>query len=562
MTDHEIEKQKRGSILKTRILSLLLAAFLLCSVFVLAASAQDDGRTVVVACSDFQNKEGDEKGAALVSKILGNIKNDGYEADGFLCCGDYTVELGRSDQLACSANGLETLKNTVHGIMPGLRYEAYVKGNHDPTINAGNTGLSPSGANDTDEYGVYVIHENEYMWQQRSVTQRRMVIQTANALEAYLTKKVKEGYRKPVFIITHLPLNYSMRTYEDGDAMFASYLYNVIDSAAKKGLNIFYLFGHDHSHGWDNYLGASSIYLEKGDTIYIAGEKGQKTQPNAKKLSFTYMNAGYVGYYTVEDYDEAPVDKTLTMTVFSFGEGEMQIFRYDENGVHDLKSAGYHNGRGSDVGQISEEERVAYYKPDPRVIPSGRTEFLNPFTDVTYKDWYFGAVGYSYLESLFNGTSAVTFSPNASMNRAMLVTVLWRLEGSPEKTASASFTDVKQGTWYDEPVSWAYGCGIVKGTTDTTFAPEGIITREQMAAILYRYSEYKTYNTEKRTDLSAFPDAASVSSYAKEAVRWSVAEGLITGSLSGGKTYILPKDGATRAQVAAILERFVGTVTD
>ena len=141
------------------------------------------------------------------------------------------------------------------------------------------------------------------------------------------------------------------------------------------------------------------------------------------------------------------------------------------------------------------------------------------------------------------------------MSRAMLVTVLWRLEGSPAISGSNPFTDLKQA-WYKDAVNWAYQNSIVNGTDADKFSPNGNITREQMAAILYRYSEYKGKDVSARADISAYPDADTTHSYAKEAISWTNAEGLITGSKEGNQTVLAPRASATRAQVATILMRY------
>ena len=187
-------------------------------------------------------------------------------------------------------------------------------------------------------------------------------------------------------------------------------------------------------------------------------------------------------------------------------------------------------------------------------------EFTNgvlPFTDVREADWFYDDVVYAYENGLFSGTSDTTFSPNASMTRAMLVTVLYRLEGQPTVSGRSGFSDVKLNSYYEDAVTWAADNGIVNGTGATTFSPNANVTREQMAAILYRYAQYKQYGTTASAGLNGFSDAAKVSAYAKTPLSWAVAEKLVNGS--EGK--LLPTGNATRAQVAAILHRFVENVT-
>ena len=188
--------------------------------------------------------------------------------------------------------------------------------------------------------------------------------------------------------------------------------------------------------------------------------------------------------------------------------------------------------------------------------PASKPEVKLPFTDVSTSDWFYDDVAFVYENGLFSGTDSRSFSPNASMTRAMLVTVLYRLEGEPTVTGRSSFTDVRSGTYYEKAVIWAAANGIVTGTDSTSFSPDAKVTREQLAAILYRYAQYRKLDTDASAKLNSFTDADSVSAYASEALGWAVSEGLINGA--SGK--LMPKGDATRAQVAAILHRFVKNV--
>lgn len=188
--------------------------------------------------------------------------------------------------------------------------------------------------------------------------------------------------------------------------------------------------------------------------------------------------------------------------------------------------------------------------------PASKPEVKLPFTDVSTSDWFYDDVAFVYKNGLFSGTDSRSFSPNASMTRAMLVTVLYRLEGEPTVTGRSSFTDVRSGAYYEKSVIWAAANGIVTGTDSTSFSPDAKVTREQLAAILYRYAQYRKLDTDASAKLNSFTDADSVSAYASEALGWAVSEGLINGA--SGK--LMPKGDATRAQVAAILHRLVKNV--
>ena len=195
-------------------------------------------------------------------------------------------------------------------------------------------------------------------------------------------------------------------------------------------------------------------------------------------------------------------------------------------------------------------EKDPEYKPTEPVPPV-------EFTDVEEKAWYYDAVEYAVTNGLMNGIGHGKFDPEGTMTRAMLVTVLWRYEGKPMGYQN-TFVDVnaKSGSWYIDAVAWASANNIVNGVGHDKFDPEGEITREQMATILFRYANWKGIDVSKRGDLSNFPDADKVSGYATAAMQWAVAEGLINGS--DGK--LLPQGNATRAQVATILVRFIENI--
>lgn len=176
-----------------------------------------------------------------------------------------------------------------------------------------------------------------------------------------------------------------------------------------------------------------------------------------------------------------------------------------------------------------------------------------PFGDVKTTDWFYNDVKYVYEKGMMAGTAADVFAPNATTTRAMIVTILYRLEGSPAVTGTSAFVDVPAGQWYTDAVNWAAANQIVKGTSATTFAPNDSITREQMAAILYRYAQYKGYDVTKKADLSGYSDNSQVSAYAKDALAWANAAKLINGVTN---TTLAPQGNATRAQVSAILHRF------
>ena len=174
--------------------------------------------------------------------------------------------------------------------------------------------------------------------------------------------------------------------------------------------------------------------------------------------------------------------------------------------------------------------------------------------------WAHVGIDFVLKAGLFYGTSETTFDPDATMTRAMLVTVLYRLEGKPATDAENPFKDVADGKWYTDAVIWAAANGIVNGVEADIFDPDGEITREQMAAILYRYTKFKGLTLNDGDYAEEYPDIDKVSPYAAEAMRWANAEGLINGMGSGDTVILAPQGNATRAQVAAIFMRFVQNV--
>ena len=188
--------------------------------------------------------------------------------------------------------------------------------------------------------------------------------------------------------------------------------------------------------------------------------------------------------------------------------------------------------------------------------PEREKPVKNPFRDVKESAWYYQAVLFAYGSELFAGTAPDTFSPNQPMTRGMLVTVLWRLDGKPITSGKMPFRDVKAKMYYAEPILWAYSHEIVNGVGEGNFAPDGNVTREQIAKIIFGYAELKGCDTEAKAEITGYPDYARVSSWAREYLAWANAKGLIGGTDVGGVSYLDPKGNATRAQVAAILQRF------
>ena len=381
--------------------------------------------------------------------------------------------------------------------------------------------------------------------------------------------------------------------------------------ALQENATVYDLFTEAMSDAGLRYIGAESNYVS---TIYAPSclggytlsefTNGKKsgwmytvngTHPNQGLKNWTLNDNDVVVWHYVNDYSHEVADWFNDPNYPSLGNGTYyngwlraadispeqyvnellgKILKVGKNGTVEPKLTFQHIGKSvtftfkPDTGYKVKDVKVngksvgavKTYTIDKLTVSTRiEVEFTDgklPFTDVHETDWFYNDVLFVYEEGLFAGTSDTTFSPNAAMTRAMLVTVLYRLEGEPAVSGRSGFSDVTFNSYYEDAVTWAADNGIVNGTSITTFSPNANVTREQMAAILYRYAQHKKYNTAASSGLNGFTDHASVSGYAAASLEWAVAEKLVNGS--NGK--LMPTGNATRAQVAAILHRFVENV--
>ena len=258
--------------------------------------------TIVVAGSDYQASNS----GTTMTNIGTQIKKDYASPFGILMGGDYDA-----GSVYPNASHLTAVDNTISAVYPDIADEnrIMIQGNHETLGSlspSNNSLLDATGEHDTDYYGVYAINYEDFG-------------SAASGLKSYL--KGKTGYTKPIFVITHQPLHETSR----GDNNKAVNLFNVLNSY--EDLNIIFLFGHNHSSDYDDYLGGGAIYLKKGDSIKVAGG-------STSTLNFTYMNCGYVGY------SNSGADNALTMTAFEITDNEVSVKRYDTSGLHNLKAKG------------------------------------------------------------------------------------------------------------------------------------------------------------------------------------------------------------------------------
>ena len=215
-----------------------------------------------------------------------------------------------------------------------------------------------------------------------------------------------------------------------------------------------------------------------------------------------------------------------------------------------------HSGTGSAPGGSSSTPAAPQTKPDAPDETIGESDVPLtqgiPFADVVEDSWYFDAVKYMFDTGIMNGVSDSAFSPDGQVTRGMIVTMLYRLEGEPA-VGAVSFSDVAESDYYARAVAWAVENGVVNGYSNGSFAPNDLATREQTAAILFRYAAYKNYDVTARADLSGFEDAETISGYALESLSWANASGLVNGR---SDVQLAPAGQTTRAEMAVLLMRF------
>lgn len=322
------------------ILSLLLILSLMPISVLQSFAVSEEPIATLFFASDYQEKTGygNPKGnlSALMDAV--NRSGKGEDVDTAVFCGDFSSSYGDVTSYTSEVKALVNQK------FPASTESVMLQGNHDNF----NSDMKKTGAHEYDNYIVYVMNTKDANpWNQGAAGAKSTVQAAANNLQRYLNGLISSKDKRPVFIATHVPLHMSSRTsskYGDvGDNMYSSYLFDVINEAGKN-LDIVYLYGHNHSWGWDSYLGGSAVYRTKGDILPVPDCGGVSTAYTDKytneKLNFTYMNAGYVGYYSE---NTSPADDTLTCSVVEIYSDRMTVTRYDKDGAHKLGSQGSYN---------------------------------------------------------------------------------------------------------------------------------------------------------------------------------------------------------------------------
>ncbi|MGM9599871.1 MAG: S-layer homology domain-containing protein, partial [Faecousia sp.] len=347
-----------------------------------------------------------------------------------------------------------------------------------------------------------------------------------------------------------------MLYYIDGKEGWTSPTWNGYPTATWDGVNI------PHSHSYQAIVTAPTC-TEQGYTTHtctVCGDSYVDTYVDALGHDFgewTQTKAPTCTEKGAEKRTCSRCDTFETREIDALGHTEVVDAAVPATCTEAGKTEGKHCSVCNTVLVVQEEISALGHKYENGVCVQCGEKDPNEqptieFVDVPQKAWYVEAVNYAVQNGLMNGVGNDQFNPEGSMTRAMLVTVLWRYEGEPE-AGENTFSDVPNGQWYTNAVAWAAENGIVGGVGNNRFDPNGEITREQMATILFRYAEKKGIDTSKRGSLNIFSDEKQLSDYAKDAVQWAVAEQIINGS--DGK--LLPQGSATRAQVATILMRFI-----
>lgn len=315
---------------------------------------QTAAQTVLLFASDYQHRDGWKDPSETLSGVLDAVYEAGVRPDHMIFCGDYTAEDGHNNYNADPHDSIEAIKAIVLKHDDSLSPEQFlfVQGNHDERTED----ISRSGLHVYEDYLVYVLNtETDYPWRQGKNQSRREVQIGAARLKGCLDALRQLGETRPVFLAAHVPLHFSGRTsvlQGTGDNLYAADLFEVINEAAED-LNLVYLYGHNHSRGWDSYLGGSCVFRSPGDWLLIPRpEDGESTTSHYSQetIHFTYLNAGYVG-----NFSSAGGEDTLTCSVCEIFEDKLVFSRYSEEGLHILSGKGTPNPAKDDRKLIPKE---------------------------------------------------------------------------------------------------------------------------------------------------------------------------------------------------------------
>ncbi len=355
-----------------KFLSALLVFVLVFSMLPVNASAAETP-IILLGGGDYQQAGDHANSSENVTNILKKIVSSGTSSiDGFLFVGDYDCET--HDSSTETASGISSLMSTVQGVFSNINHSnsILVQGNHDYK----NSNIDASGSYSFNGYSVFVMNEDDYPNGGGSSSQAKTL---SGKLEDFLASKLAEGYSAPIFVTAHVPLHFGPRTNRQGDGKYASYYFEVLNKYGAEGLNIIFMHGHNHAYGYDEYVGGEAIYLAKGDKINIA-QTGSTSSYTTETLNFTYMNAGYTGYYNESGYSTSSGTDKLTMTTFHIYGDRVVVNRYSTNGLYNLKSAG--EKKGDYINSVSVSANSAVYSSSQTISLTAPAERIT-LTDAT-----------------------------------------------------------------------------------------------------------------------------------------------------------------------------------
>lgn len=419
-----------------RFCSLVMALIIVVGLVPVTTNAAED-TVVVIAASDYQLSNS----GTIMTNIMNQIKEDYGTVYGALMGGDYDA-----GSISTKASHIEAVDDVIDSVFPEITSDKriYIQGNHENYAGLkvdGTNLMNYTGAYDTDYYGVYAFNHDDFPWSTSSnpKSSQSLVQATADALGDYLEAKVAEGYEKPVFVMSHLPLHAARN-----DNYYAKLIFDELEAAGEAGLNIIFLCGHNHSGGYDAYLGNGSFYLPVGSSLTVVdGTSGSYTDDS---ISFTYMNYGYLG-----KVGGSGGCTHQTMTVFEITDSQVNIKRYDEDSLHMLKAAGVASGSyAADTNEIGTEGAVIELgEPVPVVTVTDNNVAVTSagLTGLSVTKVFSTADTGSYDSETYSAYASYDINPEGyTQGKSATVTITLDEEDGFDASRTVTVIDVENGT--------------------------------------------------------------------------------------------------------------------
>lgn len=343
--------------------------------------ADNNPKAIILTATDYQSEEGFPSPKETLKGIMQAVEKDGKEPDLLIMCGDYTNVRRLHDYQVNPDGAIKEIRDISKSVFPELTNNRllFVQGNHDSMTDS----IAETGLHEFDEYLIYVLNTQEdFPWKQGKETgSLQKVEKSSEEMKTCFDMLIERSEKRPVIVAGHVPLHYTGRTsslHTTGDNIYSSLIFDVANEAGKD-LDIIYLFGHNHSKGWDAYMGGSSVYKSPGDILLIPEFNDTDLTTDKfteRKFNFTYANAGYVGYYmncsiteidngTKDEYDTT--DNTLTGLLIEIYDDKIILNRYSSKGKHQLAGEGRANPYRDDRALIS-KEHYSKQVEEPQII--------------------------------------------------------------------------------------------------------------------------------------------------------------------------------------------------